>query len=87
MVGYVLRPSPGKGYVGAAIAAFGSSCAARGGGVVRFRAVGHGHWPALPVVRWWQISALAVRRLSGYQSHHCASPVLASYKLEGASFR
>ena len=29
MVGYVLRPSPDKGYVGAAIAAFGYSGAAR----------------------------------------------------------
>lgn len=32
MVGYVLRPSPDKGYVGAAIAAFGYSGASRGWG-------------------------------------------------------
>ncbi|MBK8121470.1 MAG: hypothetical protein IPK39_21685 [Sulfuritalea sp.] len=52
MVGYVLRPSPDKSYVGVAIAALVIQ-ALRVGGVGRFRAKGRGHWPALPVVSPW----------------------------------
>ncbi len=52
MVGYVLRPSPDKGYVGVAIAAL-VILALRVGGVGRFRAGERGRWPALPVVSVW----------------------------------
>ena len=47
MVGYVLRPSPDKGYFGC-----DRLVRLRGGGVGRFRAGERGRWPALPVVRW-----------------------------------
>ncbi len=56
MVGYVLRPSPDKGYFGC-----DGLVRLRGGGVGRFRAGERGRWPALPVVSCWQTH----RRLSG----------------------
>jgi hypothetical protein len=52
MVGYVLRPSPDKSYVGGAVARW-VLLALCVGGVCRFRAEERGRWPALPVVSLW----------------------------------